>query len=210
MGLPHESGGKPHEWRPRARSCLAKRPRGQYVDQHDDVGRATVVGHQVDQNLHNYVGELQCVCGSYHTGMRCVGLLLGREEEEPEFDAQVRIALLGPPSRCMEYLTRNRNLRPSFVGSPQIYPLVISLGIIAQGIVFAVAQAKGLETLQIEGCVPVSQMVMPGKLISCEVFRVVANTYQLRSSCPSSNLFSVLKRHSVRFSEITFQNDENG
>lgn len=60
-------------------------------------------------------------------------------------------------------LTRNRDIRPSFVTSPLVYPLVLSLGIMVQGIIFASAQARGLEALLVEGCVQVSQMMMPGK-----------------------------------------------
>lgn len=49
------------------------------------------------------------------------------------------------------------------MGSSQVYPLVLSLGIITQGIIFAVAQARGLGALLINGCVNISQIMMPGK-----------------------------------------------
>lgn len=45
-----------------------------------------------------------------------------------------------------------------------IYPFVLSLGIVIQGIVYATAQAKGLESLMILECAAVSQMMLPGKL----------------------------------------------
>ncbi|KAM0412000.1 hypothetical protein ACHAPD_010223 [Fusarium lateritium] len=44
-----------------------------------------------------------------------------------------------------------------------IYPFVLSIGIVTQGIVYATAQAKGLESLMILKCAMVSQMMLPGK-----------------------------------------------
>ncbi|RGP62219.1 hypothetical protein FLONG3_10298 [Fusarium longipes] len=44
-----------------------------------------------------------------------------------------------------------------------IYPFVLSLGIVTQGTVYATAQAKGLESLMILKCAMVSQMMLPGK-----------------------------------------------
>lgn len=44
-----------------------------------------------------------------------------------------------------------------------MFPFVLSLGIIAQGIIFAIQQAKGLEGLLILGCEPISQAILPGK-----------------------------------------------
>lgn len=61
-------------------------------------------------------------------------------------------------------LTLFREVKWSFVGPLQVYPLILSLAIMVQGIIFAVAQSQGLQTLLIEGCTPVSQMMMPGKL----------------------------------------------
>lgn len=63
----------------------------------------------------------------------------------------------------MTVLTRSSDLRPKHLGSPQVYPFVLSLGIVAQGIIFAVAQARGLDALLINGCVNISQIMMPGR-----------------------------------------------
>ncbi|KAG5749464.1 hypothetical protein H9Q70_007865 [Fusarium xylarioides] len=41
-----------------------------------------------------------------------------------------------------------------------IYPFVLSLGIVVQGIVYATAQAKGLESLMILGCATISRMML--------------------------------------------------
>jgi hypothetical protein len=46
-----------------------------------------------------------------------------------------------------------------------IYPFVLSIGIVTQGIVYATAQAKGLESLMILECAMVSQMMLPGKSV---------------------------------------------
>ncbi|KAH7490749.1 hypothetical protein FOMA001_g3321 [Fusarium oxysporum f. sp. matthiolae] len=41
-----------------------------------------------------------------------------------------------------------------------VYPFVLSLGIVVQGIVYATAQAKGLESLMILGCATISRMML--------------------------------------------------
>lgn len=45
-----------------------------------------------------------------------------------------------------------------------VYPFVLSLGIVVQGIVYATAQAKGLESLMILGCATISRMMLLGML----------------------------------------------
>ncbi|KAG8349208.1 hypothetical protein FVEN_g12571 [Fusarium venenatum] len=47
-----------------------------------------------------------------------------------------------------------------------IYPFVLSIGIVTQGIVYATAQAKGLESLMILKCAMVSQMMLPAFFIA--------------------------------------------
>ncbi|KAF5657264.1 hypothetical protein FHETE_10527 [Fusarium heterosporum] len=46
-----------------------------------------------------------------------------------------------------------------------IYPFVLSLGIVVQGIAYAVAQSKGLESLMILGCTLTSQLMLPAFFI---------------------------------------------
>ncbi|KAF4119608.1 hypothetical protein GMORB2_4517 [Geosmithia morbida] len=46
-----------------------------------------------------------------------------------------------------------------------VYPLILSLAIVAQGIIFAVEQAKGLQGFVIQGCIPVAQAMMPALFI---------------------------------------------
>lgn len=58
-------------------------------------------------------------------------------------------------------LRRGRRFLPPL--SPwQVYPLILSLATISQGIIFAVSQGKGLGGFVIEGCIPISQAMMPG------------------------------------------------
>ncbi len=51
----------------------------------------------------------------------------------------------------------------SFVQAAEVYPLVLSIGISIQGMVFALAQAKGLDDLLSRTCTLVSQFMLPGK-----------------------------------------------
>ncbi|KAF5025912.1 hypothetical protein F66182_2031 [Fusarium sp. NRRL 66182] len=64
------------------------------------------------------------------------------------------------------------NFRSSWfqlIKKPDVYPFVLSLGIVVQGIVYATAQAKGLGSLMILGCTMISQMMLPGKLMLLQV-----------------------------------------
>ncbi|CAK7233392.1 hypothetical protein SBRCBS47491_008592 [Sporothrix bragantina] len=73
------------------------------------------------------------------------------------------------------YATRKRNNkryrtsvnRPktSFIQPAELFPLVISIGIAVQGIVFSVAQAQGLQSLLSIGCTLVSQFMLPAVFI---------------------------------------------
>ncbi|CAK7209165.1 hypothetical protein SCUCBS95973_000358 [Sporothrix curviconia] len=73
------------------------------------------------------------------------------------------------------YSTRKRNNRhyrtsasrhkQSFIQAAELFPLVISIGITVQGIVFSVAQAQGLQSLLSIGCTLVSQFMLPAVFI---------------------------------------------
>jgi hypothetical protein len=75
-----------------------------------------------------------------------------------------RRRLASVPDLTDRALTMESDIRLRHIGAPQVYPLVLCLGIIAQGIIFATAQARGLDALQVDNCVAVSQMMMPGML----------------------------------------------
>ncbi|CAI4210247.1 unnamed protein product [Parascedosporium putredinis] len=51
------------------------------------------------------------------------------------------------------------------VGPAEAFPLILSCGIVIQGIVFAVAQSTGLRNEQVLGCTIVSQMMLPAVFI---------------------------------------------
>lgn len=48
------------------------------------------------------------------------------------------------------------------VRGPDVYPFIISLGIVGQGIIFAVSQAQGLDSSFQAGCALISQFMWPG------------------------------------------------
>lgn len=50
----------------------------------------------------------------------------------------------------------------TFVSSPDTFPLVLSLGIVVQGLVFAAAQSTGLNGMFTLGCTVTSQFMLPG------------------------------------------------
>lgn len=53
----------------------------------------------------------------------------------------------------------------SCIKSPETFPLVLSCGIVVQGIVFAVAQSTGLKGMLVLGCTITSQLMLPGESI---------------------------------------------
>lgn len=69
------------------------------------------------------------------------------------------------------------------VGPAEAFPLILSCGIVIQGIVFAVAQSTGLRNEQVLGCTIVSQMMLPGGLdplyhfLLLSLFRSAATNY---------------------------------
>lgn len=52
----------------------------------------------------------------------------------------------------------------TFVPAAEVYPLVLSFGIVVQGITFAAAQSTGLKSLVGLGCTLISQLMLPGEL----------------------------------------------
>ncbi|KAG7119519.1 hypothetical protein HYQ45_015001 [Verticillium longisporum] len=53
----------------------------------------------------------------------------------------------------------------TFVAPAETFPLVLSVGIVVQGITFAVAQSTGLKSMLILGCTTTSQMMLPAVFI---------------------------------------------
>ncbi|KAJ8123040.1 hypothetical protein O1611_g9690 [Lasiodiplodia mahajangana] len=51
------------------------------------------------------------------------------------------------------------------VRGPDVYPFILSLGIVGQGIIFAVSQAQGLDSLFRPGCALISQFMWPAIFI---------------------------------------------
>ncbi|KAI0457036.1 hypothetical protein F5B21DRAFT_107375 [Xylaria acuta] len=51
------------------------------------------------------------------------------------------------------------------VRGPDVYPFILSLGIVGQGIIFVVSQAQGLDSLFQPGCALISQFMWPGIFI---------------------------------------------
>jgi hypothetical protein len=45
----------------------------------------------------------------------------------------------------------------------ETFPLILSLGIVVQGITYAAAQARGLQSLSILGCESISELMLPGE-----------------------------------------------
>ncbi|PFH56481.1 hypothetical protein XA68_16436 [Ophiocordyceps unilateralis] len=53
----------------------------------------------------------------------------------------------------------------SVIGTKEMVPFVVSVGIVAQGALFAAAQTSGLDSVLTLGCRPVSQMMLPALFI---------------------------------------------
>ncbi|RBR11534.1 uncharacterized protein FIESC28_08996 [Fusarium coffeatum] len=66
-----------------------------------------------------------------------------------------------------------------------VYPFALSLGIVAQGIVYATAQAKGLESLMILDCAMISQMMLPAFFIAPFIQLIFGLELTLRVTKPS-------------------------
>lgn len=69
----------------------------------------------------------------------------------------------GTPSSYLAYVYR-RKIFLWAMHPAETFPLVLALGIVVQGIIFAAAQSFGLESLMIDRCSTIAQFVFPGKL----------------------------------------------
>ncbi|OLN81379.1 hypothetical protein CCHL11_10164 [Colletotrichum chlorophyti] len=69
----------------------------------------------------------------------------------------------------------------TFVGPAETFPLILSVGIVVQGIVFAVAQSTGLDHLLTLGCAITSQMMLPAVFIVPFIQLVFALEVAIRS-----------------------------
>ena len=68
-------------------------------------------------------------------------------------------------SKCCE-LTMVRKFCASQIHPAEAFPLIISIGIFLQGLVFAGVQGTGLSSLFIKGCGTIAQFIWPGEF--CE------------------------------------------
>ncbi|KAL0944056.1 uncharacterized protein CTRU02_201943 [Colletotrichum truncatum] len=69
----------------------------------------------------------------------------------------------------------------TFVGPAESFPLVLSAGIVLQGIVFAIAQSTGLDHLLTLGCTITSQLMLPAVFIVPYIQLVFALEVAIRS-----------------------------
>jgi len=69
----------------------------------------------------------------------------------------------------------------SFIGPAETFPLVLSCGIVIQGIVFAVAQSTGLEALLVVGCTITSQLMLPAVFIAPYIHLIFGLEITLRA-----------------------------
>ncbi|UQC82722.1 uncharacterized protein CLUP02_08212 [Colletotrichum lupini] len=69
----------------------------------------------------------------------------------------------------------------TFVGPAESFPLVLSVGIVVQGIVFAIAKSTGLDHLLTLGCTITSQMMLPAVFIVPYIQLVFALEVAIRS-----------------------------
>ncbi|KAI8947927.1 hypothetical protein F4801DRAFT_486215 [Xylaria longipes] len=67
------------------------------------------------------------------------------------------------------------------VRGPDVYPFILSLGIVGQGIIFVVSQAQGLDSLFQPGCALISQFMWPGIFIVPYIQLVFAIETTLRA-----------------------------
>jgi hypothetical protein len=60
-------------------------------------------------------------------------------------------------------LTASRRNAFNFVPEGEVYPLVLSFGILIQSASFAGAQSTGLDSLFGQGCTMLAQLMLPGR-----------------------------------------------
>lgn len=49
----------------------------------------------------------------------------------------------------------------------ETFPLILSFGIVIQGLIFAAAQGQGMQRLYEDGCDIIAQYMLPGKSRTC-------------------------------------------
>lgn len=59
-------------------------------------------------------------------------------------------------------LTLARKFCVSKIHPAETFPLVLAIGIVIQGLVFAAVQGEGLESLLVTGCGEIAQFMWPG------------------------------------------------
>ncbi|KAK0392394.1 hypothetical protein NLU13_1889 [Sarocladium strictum] len=69
------------------------------------------------------------------------------------------------------------------IGPAEVFPFVVSLGIFVQGIIFAVVQSKGMQSLMILGCEPISQMTLSAFFIVPFIQLVFGMETSIRAFC---------------------------
>lgn len=62
-------------------------------------------------------------------------------------------------------LTSNSKFCVKSIHPAETFPLVLAIGIVIQGLVFAGVQGEGLKSLFTTGCQTIAQFMWPGKLI---------------------------------------------
>ncbi|KFA78504.1 hypothetical protein S40288_01436 [Stachybotrys chartarum IBT 40288] len=76
------------------------------------------------------------------------------------------------------------DIRKSFlqlVRATETFPLILSLGIVVQGITYAAAQARGLQSLSILGCESISELMLPAAFITPFIQFVLALEMVIRA-----------------------------
>ncbi|KAI1814533.1 hypothetical protein GGS20DRAFT_407436 [Poronia punctata] len=85
------------------------------------------------------------------------------ERSSPKTNSQFGHVSRDGPSRKAKHCYSVNIL--TCVRDPDVYPFILSLGIVAQGVVFAVSQAQGMDGLFRDGCALISQFVWPAVFI---------------------------------------------
>jgi hypothetical protein len=66
-------------------------------------------------------------------------------------------------------LTPRRRFFILSIHPAETFPLVLSIGIVIQGLVFAGVQGTGLKSLMVKGCGTIAQVMWPGMRASVDV-----------------------------------------
>ncbi|KAF7552573.1 hypothetical protein G7046_g7372 [Stylonectria norvegica] len=93
------------------------------------------------------------------------------------------VGILWESRQAAKKSTLSRRLRLctiGVVGPAEVFPFILSCGIVFQGIVFAAAQSKGLEALLILGCALTSQLMLPVVIVTMLAIAAVVISVNLR------------------------------